>query len=293
MKKSLACTIAAATLLLSATSHADNAPAFVDSKEYKVLLDPSKFASNPSSAASSLLRDLGVRLSQLAFDKTVSGSFSADKRDTVSYYDTAGTCVARNHGYAVRFRQGDDNDVQFKFSHPDEELSAATDVSGAGKNKSSKLETDISLAGLQYAHSTKQDPSQGAAPASISQLITQFPGASALSAYKSQALVPVNGLSITQQEYTGPSSDLGESDAEFTLSLWYVGTSSTPALAELSFRVDADDDAYFTTPVLQRSQTLSQAIGSLSGWTLSSSTGKTAWLYNYRSASYPNGFCNG
>jgi hypothetical protein len=292
MKKSLACTIAAATLLLSATSHADNAPAFVDSKEYKVLLDPSKFASNPSSAASSLLRDLGVRLSQLAFDKTVSGSFSTDKRDTVSYYDTAGTCVARNNGYAVRFRQGDDSDIQFKFSHADEELSAFTDVSGAGKNKSSKLETDISPGSLQYSHSTKQDPAKGA-PASVSDLITQFPGASALSAYKSQALVPVNGLSITQQEYTGPSSDLGDSDAEFTLSLWYVGTSSTPALAELSFRVDADDDSYFTTPVLQRSQTLSQAIGSLSGWTLSTSSGKTAWLYNYRSASYPNGFCNG
>jgi hypothetical protein len=293
MKKSLACTIAAAAVLLSATSHADNAPAFVDSKEYKVLLDPGKFASNPSSASSSLLRDLGARLSQLAFDKTVSGNFSADKRDTVSYYDTAGTCVARNNGYAVRFRQGDDSDVQFKFSHADEELSAATDVSGAGKNKSSKLETDISPSSLQYAHSTKQDPAKSGAPTSVSDLIAQFPGASALSTYKSQALVAVNGLSITQQEYTGPSSDLGESEAEFTLSLWYVGTSSTPALAELSFRVDADDDAYFTTPVLHRSQILLQAIGSLNGWTLSSSSGKTAWLYNYRSASYPNGFCNG
>lgn len=290
MKKSFACSLVAAGMLLSVAAHA-NDPVSVDSKEYKVLLNPSLFASNPSSAASSLLSAIKTRLTQLAFDKTVTGSFSAGDQDQISYYDTAGTCVLHNSGYSLRYRTGDDNDVEFKYGHPDEELSYYTDVTGTGKNKSSKIETDVSPDKLVYSHSTEQDPASSGAPASVSALISQFSGASVLSAYSSQSMVPVNGLTMKQQEYTGPSSDIGNSDADFTLTLWYIGSSGTPSLAELSFRVDADSDTYFTTPVLQRSQVLMQAISSLSGWNQPNSTTKTAWVYNYQSASYPNGFC--
>ncbi|HEY0199561.1 MAG TPA: hypothetical protein VGC19_13680 [Rhodanobacter sp.] len=291
MKRSFACTIALTGLLGSFASHA-NSPAYVDSKEYKVLLTPSLFASNPASAASSLLQALTTRLNQLNFDKTITGSFSANGLDTVSYYDTPGTCVVRNSKYAVRYRTGDDDDIEFKFSHPDEELSSFTDVSGSGKHNSGKLETDVSPNSLVYSNSSKQDAASGGAPTTVSALISQFPGASALSAYASQSLVKVNGLSLTQQEYDGPSSDLGQSVADFTLTLWYIGSSSTPALAELSFRIDADSGSYFTTPVMQRSQVLMQAMSTLTSWDLSPSTTKTAWVYDYHSSSYPNGFCN-
>ncbi|WP_413624366.1 hypothetical protein [Luteibacter sp. Lutesp34] len=63
-----------ATLLLGATVSHANSPAYVDSKEYKVLLDATRFASNPSSAAATLLHDVSARLSTLGFDKTVTGS---------------------------------------------------------------------------------------------------------------------------------------------------------------------------------------------------------------------------
>lgn len=291
MKRSFACALAMASLCGSFASHA-NAPAYVDSKEYKVLLTPSLFADNPNAAASSLLSALSARLTQLNFDKTISGGFSYNGSDVINYLDTPGTCVVHNNKYAVRYRTGDDNDIAFKFSHPDEELSSFTDVSGSGKHNSGKLETDISPASLVYSHSSKQDPASSGAPTSISALISQFPGASVFSAYSSQSLVKVNGLSLTQQDYDGPSSDLGQSVADFTLTLWYIGGSSTPALAELSFRIDADGDSYFTTPVMQRSQVLMQAMSSLSGWDLSPSTTKTAWVYNYQSASYPGGFCH-
>lgn len=291
MKKSFACTLALAGLFGSFASHA-NSPAYVDSKEYKVLLTPSLFASNPNTAASSLLSALSARLSQLNFDKTISGSFALDGSDVVSYLDTPGTCVVRNNKYAVRYRTGTDNDIEFKFSHPDEELSSFTDVSGSGKNNSGKLETDVDPGSLVYSNSSKQDPASSGAPASVSALISQFPGASVFSAYSSQSLVKVNGLSLTQKEYDGPSSDLGQSVAEFTLTLWYIGSSSTPSLAELSFRIDADSGSYFTTPVMQRSQILMQAMDTLTSWDLSPSTTKTAWVYNYASSSYPGGFCN-
>ncbi|MGC1549024.1 MAG: hypothetical protein WA777_10895, partial [Rhodanobacter sp.] len=184
-----------------------------------------------------------------------------------------------------------DNSMQFKFRHADAELSAVTDVSGAGANAKSKLETDISPGNLVYSNSTSQDPAKSA-PATVNDVIAQFPGAKVFSAEGSQALVPVNGLRIHQQEYSGLSSDLGKSKAKFTLSLWYLGTDSTPALVELSFKIKADSASYFTTPVLQRSQTLMKAMSTLNQWTLSSSTTKTAWLYNYRSPSYPSGFCS-
>lgn len=293
MKKSLVCTFAVAGLLASFCSYAKNQPVAVDSKEYKVLLDPALFASNPSTAANAALQALRTRLTQLGFDKTVDGSFGAGDQDQLAYYDTPGSCTLRNLGYSLRTRQGDHDDVQFKYRHPDEELSAFTDVSGNGAHKSSKLETDVSPDSLVYAHSTKQDPASGGTPTSIGALVAQFPGGDdALSAYASQPLVAVNGLSLRQQEYDGPSADIGQSDADFTLTLWYLGSATAPAVAELSFRVEADGDAYFTTPVLQRSQVLLQAIGSLGSWNLQPSTNKTAWLYAYHAAAYPNGFCH-
>lgn len=293
MKSTMLCPFVLAALAASSGALAANAPAFVDSKEYKVLLDPARFAGNPQSAANQLLLDLSSRLNALGFDKTLTGSFSAGDVDTVTYYDTAGSCALQANGYSLRTRSGDHQDIQFKFRHADEELAAATDVSGKGKNPSTKLETDVSPDSLVYSHSTKQDPASGGTPATVGALASQFPGAGALSAYNGQALVAVNGLSVRQQEFEGPGADLGKSQAEFTLSLWYLGNAGTPALAELSFRVEANDDAYYTTPVLQRSQTLLKGIGSLDGWVLSPRSSKTRWLYGYHSAAYPNGFCNG
>ncbi|WP_369926655.1 hypothetical protein [Xanthomonas sp. NCPPB 2632] len=290
MKRTVLSLLSASLLLGSFASHA-NSPAYVDSKEYKVLLDASRFASNPSSAAGTLLQNLSARLSALGFDKTVGGGFSAGNRDTLAYYDTAHSCSLMKAGYSVRTRAGDDQDIQFKFRHPDEELSYATDVSGVGKNKKTKLETDVTPGGLVLAHSTKQDATT--TPGTVADLIKQFPGASALSSLSSSTLSKVAGVTVTQQEYDGPTADLGQSVAEFTLTLWYVDGATTPALAELSFRVDADADKYFTTPVLQRSQVLNTAMGSIgNGWNIANDGGKTSWLYAYRSSSFPNGFCN-
>ncbi|UPG85207.1 hypothetical protein L2Y94_18140 [Luteibacter aegosomatis] len=290
MKRTLLSLLTASLLLGAATAQA-NSPAYVDSKEYKALLDPSRFASNPSSAAATLLHDLGTRLTALKFDKTVTGNFSAGDRDTLTYIDTPHTCQLMARGYSVRTRAGDHNDIQFKFRHPDEELSYWTDVTGAGKNQKTKLETDVTPGNLVLAHSTSQDATT--TPATVADLVKQFPGASALSDISSASLSKVAGVTVTQQEYDGPESDIGQSVAEFTLTLWYVDGATTPALAELSFRVEADDDKYFTTPVLQRSQVLNQALGSIgNGWNLANDGGKTTWLYAYRSSSYPNGFCN-
>lgn len=290
MKRTLLPLLTASLLLGAATAQA-NSPAYVDSKEYKALIDPSRFAGNPSSAATTLLRDLGTRLTTLTFDKTITGNFSAGDRDTLSYLDTPHTCQLMARGYTVRTRAGDHNDIQFKFRHPDEELSYWTDVSGAGKNKKTKLETDVTPGNLVLSHSTSQDATS--TPTTVADLVKQFPGASALSDLAGASLSKVAGVTVTQQEYEGPEADLGQSKAEFTLTLWYVDAAATPTLAELSFRVDADDDKYFTTPVLQRSQVLNQALGSIgNGWNVADDGGKTNWLYAYRSSSYPNGFCH-
>ncbi|MGN6093276.1 MAG: hypothetical protein ACTHOL_13060 [Luteibacter jiangsuensis] len=291
MMKRTVLSLVSASLLFGAVAAHANTPAYVDSKEYKALLDASRFASNPSTAAAQLLKDLSTRLAALKFDKTVTGSFSAGDRDTLAYYDTAHSCSLYGRGYTVRTRAGDHSDIQFKFRHPDEELSYWTDVSGAGKNKDTKFETDVTPGNLVLAHSTKQDFTT--TPATVSALISQFPGASALSDISSATLSAVGGVTVTQQEYDGPVADIGQSVAEFTLTLWYVNNAATPSLAELSFRVEADEDSYFTTPVLTRSQTLNKAIGSIgNNWNIANDGGKTSWLYAYRSTAYPNGFCN-
>jgi hypothetical protein len=289
MTKPLACSLLAALLLPAIAVHASQ-PAWVDSKEYKVLIDPARFAGDPLVAAQALQHDLQQRVQQLGFDKPITGQFVADGDDRVSYYDVPGTCLFQQQGYTFRLRQGEDNSVQWKYRHADEELAAATNVSGGGVNPKTKLETDVSPGSLVYAHSTSQEATHAGEPHHVREVIAQFPSASLFGEQAAEALAPVGGLHIHQLEYSGPSSDLGKSNAKFTLSLWSVDRTA-PALVELSFRVKADDEAYFTVPVLQRSQILMKAISSLDGWTLSPSTTKTAWLYNYRSTEYPQGFC--
>lgn len=290
MTRSLFYPLLIAGLFLAGAAHAASEPAWVDSKEYKVLLDPSRFAGNPQSAAGALLQSLATRLEQLAFDKPLDGSFVADGDDMVIYYDTPGRCLLQNNGYSLRLREGGNSGAQFKYRHPDAELAADIDVSSAGASAKTKLETDISPGSVVYSHSTSQELAS-TAPATIRDVIAQFPSAAVFSAEAALTVVPVNGLHIHQQEYAGPSADLGKSKARLTLSLWYLGTHPAPSLVELSFKIKADSEFYFTSSVLRRSQTLMQAMTTLQPWTLSPSTTKTAWLYSYRSSSYPGGFC--
>lgn len=272
-----------AALWFGGTTHAASTPT-VGSREFKVLLNPAAFASDPKTAAASFLTDLKASLTSNGFDETISQSFSADHDRIVTYYDTAGTCYLNKLGYSMRKRdESGDLDIELKFGSKTESTSASTDVSGSKSSATTKLEDDITpVYNETFSHSTTETLSASKNINKVSDIKDLFPTTTAFDSASGDALVPVSGLSIHEITYDGPTSDLGQEDADFTLTLWYANGSTTPSLAEISFDVDVNDDGVFTTKVTSRSQLIFSTIQQMTNWTQTPSSTKTAWVYNYQ-----------
>ena len=258
--------------------------ATVGSREYKVLLNPAAFASAPLDAANRFLTDLQASLAANGFDETVKKTFAADHDRTVLYYDSPGTCEVKAAGYSMRER--DENgarQIELKFGSTTESTSANTDVTGSASDASSKLEDDITPTyHEQFSHSTSESLKSGKNINHLSDIKDLFPTTTVFDSVSSQSLSLVGGLTIHELSYDGPTSDIGQSDADFTLTVWYTNGATTPALAEMSFEVDVNDDGAFTDEVTSRSKLIFSTLQSMTNWTLSPSTTKTAWVYNYQ-----------
>ena len=274
---------ATAVLWFSGVAYAASTPS-VGSREFKVLLNPTAFSSDPKSAAASFLTDLKASLASNGFDETISKSFSADHDRIVTYYDTAGTCYLNQLGYSMRKRdESGDLDIELKFGSTNQSTAASTDVSGSKSSATSKLEDDITPVYTEkFSHSTTETLSSSKYINKVSDIKDLFPKTTAFDTASSDALVAVSGLSIHEITYDGPTSDLGQEAADFTLTLWYPNGATTPALAEISFDVDVNDDGVFTTKVTSRSQLIFSTIQEMTNWTQTPSSTKTAWVYKYQ-----------
>ena len=256
----------------------------VGSREYKVLLNPVAFESSPVDAANRFLTDLQASLAANGFDSKVTKTFKADNDRTVLFYDSPGSCAVKQAGYSMRERDdGGDREIELKFGSSNESTSAKTDVSGSSSKADSKLEDDITPPSNQtYSHSTSEPLSDSKNLNLLSDIRDLFPTTHAFDAISSQALVPVSGLSIHELTYSGPTSDLGQEAADFTMTVWYPNGASKPALAEISFEVDVNDDGVFTDKVSSRSQLIFNTLQGMTNWVQSPSSTKTAWVYKFQ-----------
>nr|WKF60741.1 hypothetical protein HUO10_005263 [Paraburkholderia busanensis] len=272
----------AALLCASTIAHAGTPS--VGSREYKVLLNPVNFASQPADAANRFLTDLQASLAANGFDRTVTGSFAADNDRTVLYYDSPGTCAVKQAGYSMRERDDSSGrNIELKFGSPNQTTSAKTDVSGSSSKAKSKLEDDITPPSNEtFSHSTSEPLSDSKNINHLSDIKDLFPTTHVFDSISSQSLVPVSGLSIHEVTYDGPVSDLGQENADFTMTVWYANGSTTPALAEISFEVDVNSDGDFTDKVTSRSQLMFSVIQGMTNWVQSPSSTKTAWVYKYQ-----------
>ena len=275
---------AAALALFAASQVAHAGTPSVGSREYKVLLNPVAFDSSPVDTANRFLTDLQASLAANGFDSTVKKTFSADNDRTVLYYDSPGTCAVKQAGYSMRERDDSSGrNIELKFGSANETTSANTDVSGSSSKASSKLEDDITPPSNQtYSHSTNEPLSNSKNINHLSDINDIFPTTHVFDSISTQSLVPVSGLSIHELTFDGPTSDLGQEDADFTMTVWYANGSSTPALAEISFEVDVNDDGVFTDKVTSRSQLIFNTIQGMTNWVQSPSSTKTAWVYKYQ-----------
>jgi hypothetical protein len=207
----------------------------------------------------------------------------------VRFYDSPGTCRLKNAGYMLRTRgdtAGGEVTLKFRSSRPS--TAAATDVSGSVSGAKTKLEDDIMPPFKEtFSHSITESLSATKNLNILNDVTDLFPGTQSLNLPKKDTLSLVGNLDITERTYAGPSSDLGSSDADFSVTLWFVGNASTPAVAEMSFKVKADNGD-FTGKVTDRSKFLFDTMRAMNLWVSMSTVTKTEWVYQYQPS-----FCTG
>lgn len=256
----------------------------VESREYKVLLKPASFQTSPVDVANKFLADLKSSLTAKGFDSTIQGSFAASKDRTVFFYDTAGNCSVKSASYSMRERVEDGSrKIELKFGSPNETISANKDVSGASSKSKTKFEDDITPPAKEtFSKSTSQPLSSSKNINKLKDIKDLYPTTTAFDSISSQALVKVSNLTIHELTFEGPFSDLGQQEADFTMTVWYPNGAKAPGLAEISFDVAANSDGVFTDKVTKRSQLIFNTIQNMTNWTQTPSSTKTIWVYQYQ-----------
>jgi hypothetical protein len=270
----------------------------VKSREYKVIVDRS-LCVDLEAALSSIhdeTGDLGRSLG-LGF----AGKFDAEdpKERTILFLDTPDFTV-RQSGLLLRQRmkrKSGTTEYTLKCRTADRYIAAGTDLcSGPRLESKSKLEEDIGVPFIsRFSHSTTVilDAHQELAgenyPTLLSTAARLFPGLLALqrddfTCAPETALVPVRGLNVFEQVFSGPKVHFpnggGRSSptpADVALILWSKSKKGRVLTAELSFRYEAEKEA-FSADVASGAKRFFEGLQYLD-WTRPEAITKTQYMY--------------
>ena len=273
------CTLAsfvAATLLTMQAPPTGAKGIELNSREYKLMLEPAHFAGGaPQEAVDEFLRDQMERAISESFggdaaDELARKGVDLEKHRSVRFLDTQG-CVLNDNGFALRERVDlDDNDrpaskpeITLKFRSSDLFLAADMQLKAKAEGAESKFEEDIGPLSLtnagerfvasprsarsQFSRSTSQTVKQGELPQNledVDKLYSTFSEDLQLVAGEidlQAALKP--GPEYRELVYRSSKLDVTEdTKAKFALTIWYegVGNHNQPALVEVSFSYDTD-----------------------------------------------------
>jgi hypothetical protein len=249
-----------------------------DSREYKLMLVPERFAGGaPQEAVRRFARDQLEPAVRRAFGDEAAehlkekGLVLKEFRQ-VSFWDTS-TCVLFENGFALRERVDLDQDgrpaskpeITLKLRSPDPFLAADMLLKAEDQDDDKKFEEDVSPlavrnapgSGLvamprssrsQFSKSITKTLDRDAEPETLKHVEKLYPTLDedlrllAGEIDMSEALV--ESREYGEQVYESSKLDLGtDTQAEFALTLWYEGVSDRvrPALAEISFTYKTDD----------------------------------------------------
>ena len=282
----------------------------LDSREYKLMLEASRFrGSNPLSAIDEMWNGPIRRLIQgLDGIKPEGGAFELEKDRAVRFWDTGGDdkCALRKHGYVFRERVkmkngkevGKKREVTLKFRHQEAERVTVKDMRGTHADAKQKFELDIGRGSnpglplrLIYSKSTKQPIGKNKKINNMRDPLELYPKLAkglreeGASVDPDRKLERVSGLTVREHVYEEPAVDLGDRQAELSVTLWYdekQGGLTEPLLAELSFKIEASDQhPAFSTETLNRAEALFLAMAALP-WADSNASTKTSFVYQYR-----------
>lgn len=260
----------------------------VTSREYKLMLDTSRFSYQTEiGSVGAVFQDAESAIEQ-AIGRNVSGSPSLHKQRDVQFFDTPSTCRLRSSGYSFRERiENGDSELTLKYRGPDRYISDFEDVSSSTAGAETKLEADVGAKvadpfKVLYSHSTKVPNTRTINE--MKDVNVHFPGfASDYGLDDNLPLAVVGGLTIREHVYRGVYIDLGQFDAEMSVTLWYQGipfASQAPIIAEISFRYE-DPSADYTRNVVKRAETAFEVLQGLEDWVDPDSKTKTTFVYDY------------
>jgi hypothetical protein len=259
MQTKAAFTLALTLVILSSAAAPAGDGVVLDSREYKLMLDPNAFVTAPSAEAVNLFWDDMLKpVIERRLDRRNGGQarskkrFKLDEVRTIRFWDTP-SCALDAAGFVLRERAdadaGDQRELTLKLRTPDLFLAAATDLPGRAAGASSKREEDIapllvrtidssgadravvaqpaSMRSL-FAVSTKQQIRAADMPRRLSDLFALYPTLATSLAQIDRTLVQttdlVAGESVRELVFEGAEVDLGDDvDAEFALTFWYTG----------------------------------------------------------------------
>jgi hypothetical protein len=285
----------------------------LDSREYKLMLEPAHFAgSAPGRAVGRFVREQlepAVRQSfgGEAADELEEKGLDLDERRRVRFWDTADCALIRS-GFALRERVDLDQDgrpasepeLTLKFRSADLFLAASMrlEARAGAKDVESKLEEDLGALAVrsasgaaivavprssrsQFSRSTSQTIDRDAVPRTLQEVADLYPKFDddlrlvAGESDMSAALAP--SPAYRELVYKSSMLDLAkDAKASFALTIWYAGADDRkrPALAEISFAYDTDDGAVSGEPA-RRGRELLLALQDLD-WADPGSPTKTA-----------------
>jgi len=286
----------------------------VDSREYKLLLNPSKFHPDTPSALATLWDGHLKRLIDDALgmkDHThrYTGTFDVNqpKRRVIRFWDTVAPyqCTFKNHGYNLRERvelvdgqeQADGREVTLKLRDSDPVRVANTDMNSSDGDAKSKFEEDIvPLKGrnkqvytVMYSSSTSKKLKGDGTLSKMGDVFDLYPKLNANLKEDGTYLGPndavavVSDLSLYEEVYEGPSIDLGHVTADLSVSLWSTRNDNRPGaplIAELSFKYKLGKKAKEAKKAANRADALFSKLQDLE-WISATSDTKTNFVYDY------------
>jgi hypothetical protein len=270
----------------AAANEASSSARPVVSREYKVLLDPVRFATEapsdgPSMAALGELDAAIFEIVDLELERERTGTFTeVEAVRRVSFFDVAGSCDLYRQGLILRQRgEGDDHEATLKFRSVDRYLAAAADVHAAsGGDARTKLEEDIQPPFQSiFSQSTTIELDGEPTLTSGDAAAELFPR---LDSLRGGELAIVGNVIVDERVHGPIEIDLGKEEAEMSLTIWYDGVQpSQPIVAELSFKYGSKSEKYDEHSV-RRAMQLFQHLQQLEGWTSAEAATKTAWVYS-------------
>ena len=301
-----------AVLALLAPCAAAAGPPELDSREYKLMLEPERFAGGGRQDAINHFADgmlkplIAAHVSEAAADDFAQKDFDLDEQRLVRFWDTA-ACDLDKHGFALRERADLDpggnasaeRELTLKFRTVDLFLAAETKLPAAdgAKKPESKFEEDVAPLAVHkgsgaavvanppstrslYSRSTKQRVKRGDLPGSIADVAELYPTFAASLTASGAAVDAATELGASKEfrefVFESPKFELGEDlKTKFSITLWYEGDKRNPALAEISFKYETVHHGTVPRIVAQRAIDLYRAMQALP-WAKPEAPTKTA-----------------